>query len=351
MVVVLIPSYKPDEGLLTLLEQLTEQNRYQGIVVVDDGGGETYRSYFERAACLEGVTVVRHAVNQGKGRALKTGINAVMNLYPGAHVVTADADGQHTPTDISRIADELEAADGNTIVLGKRVLGKGTPIKSLLGNTITRWVFTLSTGTKVYDTQTGLRGLPAPLLPELLRIDGERYEYEMNVLLQMPREGAAFKEVEIHTIYIDNNSGSHFHPFRDALMVFSRIIAFAASSLICFGVDYGGYAILLEFENLQPEIAYIGARLVSSLLNFTINRNLVFRASKGSVVKQIAGYYALVLLVMALGYLGVQLGTDFLHWNSYLVKILVDTLLSFVSFMGQRLLVFKPVRRTPPHKA
>lgn len=351
MVVVLIPSYKPDENLLTLLEQLIEQECYQGIVVVDDGGGEAYRSYFDRAERLDGVVVVRHAINQGKGRALKTGINAVMNLYPGAHIVTADADGQHTPADIRRIAEELEMADGNTIVLGKRVLGKGTPMKSLLGNTITRWVFTLSTGTRVYDTQTGLRGLPAPLLPDLLCIDGERYEYEMNVLLQMPREGAVFREIEIHTIYINDNAGTHFHPVRDALLVFSRILAFAASSLICFAVDYAVYAVLLEFENLQPELAYIGARLVSSLLNFTINRNLVFRARKGSVFKQIAGYYALVLLVMGLGYLGVQAGTDHLHWNSYLVKILVDTLLSFVSFMGQRLLVFKPVRRKTLDKA
>lgn len=95
MVVVLIPSYKPDEKLLTLLNALSAQDKYAGLLVVDDGGGETYRPIFERAKEIPGVTVVSHAVNQGKGRALKTGINAAMNLYPGADIVTADADGQH----------------------------------------------------------------------------------------------------------------------------------------------------------------------------------------------------------------------------------------------------------------
>ena len=344
MVVVLIPSYKPDEKLLTLLNALSAQDKYAGLLVVDDGGGETYRPIFERAKEIPGVTVVSHAVNQGKGRALKTGINAAMNLYPGADIVTADADGQHTPEDIARVADALEQADGATIVLGKRVFGKGTPVKSFLGNTITRWVFALSTGTRVYDTQTGLSGLPSALLPDMLHIPGERYEYEMNVLLQAPREGAAFSEIEIRTVYENNNAGSHFHPVRDALLVFTRILSFAASSLICFGVDYGAYAVFMEIRGLPPEFAYVGARIVSSLLNFAINRNLVFRAHKGSVWKQFLGYYALVILVMTLGYFGVRLGTDLFNWNSYLVKILVDSLLSIVSFMGQRLMVFKPAR-------
>ena len=344
MVVVLIPSYKPDEKFLTLLNALSAQDKYAGLLVVDDGGGEAYRPIFERAKEIPGVTVVSHAVNQGKGRALKTGINAAMNLYPGADIVTADADGQHTPEDIARVADALEQADGATIILGKRVFGKGTPVKSFLGNTITRWVFALSTGTRVYDTQTGLRGLPSALLPDMLHIPGERYEYEMNVLLQAPREGAAFSEIEIRTVYENNNAGSHFHPVRDALLVFTRILSFAASSLICFGVDYGAYAVFMEIRGLRPEFAYVGARIVSSLLNFAINRNLVFRAHKGSVWKQFLGYYALVILVMTLGYFGVRLGTDLFNWNSYLVKILVDSLLSIVSFMGQRLMVFKPAR-------
>ncbi len=351
MVVILIPSYKPDDGLLTLLEQLHASKRYEGIVVVDDGSGEKFRPIFDRAEQIGDVTVVRHAVNLGKGRALKTGINAIMDAYPGAHVITADADGQHTPRDICRLADSMEAGPEGIIWLGKRVLGKDTPVKSLFGNTVNRIVFLLITGKMIYDTQTGLRGLPSGLLADMLHIKGERYEYEMNVLLEMVRLGADMKEIEIQTIYINNNSGTHFHPIRDALMVFSRLIAFAASSLISFALDYGAYALLIALCRLQPEFAYIGARLLSSAVNFSINRNLVFGARKGSFAKQILGYYLLAVLVMALGSLGVRWGTDILGWNEYLIKILVDSLLWVLSFMGQRLMVFRPVRAEAKQKA
>lgn len=347
MVVVLIPSYKPDEGLITLLQQLCAQKRYDSIVVVDDGGGETYRSYFDRAKIMDGVHVVHHAVNLGKGRALKTGFNEIMHLYPGAHVVTADADGQHTPKDIARIADELEKTkDHQTIVLGKRVLGKGTPLKSLFGNTLTRWVFALSTGHKVYDTQTGLRGIPAALLPCMMRIAGERYEYEMNMLLYAPKDGVEFKEIVIETVYLNNNAGSHFNPIRDALNVFSRVIAYAASSMLSFIVDYVAYAIFIEFFHQQPQYAFICARAVSSLVNFLINRNVVFGAQKGKIWVQALGYYALVVIIAVLGSLGVEWGTSGpVHLNEYIVKIIVDVALSVVSFLAQRLIIFRPAKK------
>ena len=346
MVVVLIPSYKPDEGLLVLLGQLLEQQRYAGIVVVDDGGREEYNCYFERAKQLENVHVVHHAVNLGKGRALKTGFSEIMRLYPGAHVVTADADGQHTPKDIARIADVLDEGDADTLVLGKRVLGKGTPFKSLFGNTLTRWVFALSSGHKVYDTQTGLRGIPAQMLPLMMRIPGERYEYEMNMLLHAPKDGVQFKEIEIQTVYTDNNSGSHFHPIRDALQVFSRVIAYAASSMLSFIVDYVAYAILIEFFNQQPHYAFIGARAVSSVVNFCINRNVVFGAQKGKLWAQILGYYALVIVVAVLGSMGVEWGTSGpVHLNEYIVKIIVDVLLSVLSFVVQRSIIFRPAKK------
>ena len=345
MVVVLIPSYKPDEGLIVLLQQLCAQKRYDGIVVVDDGGRDEYCGYFDRAKCMQGVHVVHHAVNLGKGRALKTGFNEIMHLYPGAHVVTADADGQHTPEDIARIADALEQGDEQTLVLGKRVLGKGTPFKSLFGNTLTRWVFALSTGHKVYDTQTGLRGIPAQLLETMMHIPGERYEYEMNMLLHAPKDGVQFKEIEIQTVYLNNNEGSHFHPVRDALQVFSRVIAYAASSLLSFIVDYVAYAILIEFFNQLPQFAFIGARAVSSIVNFFLNRNVVFGAQKGKLWAQMLGYYALVIVVAVLGALGVRWGTTAVHMNEYIVKIIVDVLLSILSFVVQRMIIFRPIRK------
>lgn len=94
-VVVLIPAYKPDERLIQLTRKLRDEKL--DVLLVDDGGGEQYASIFEQCRAL-GAEVAVHAVNQGKGRALKTGLNAAMLIWKDmAGVVTADADGQHTP--------------------------------------------------------------------------------------------------------------------------------------------------------------------------------------------------------------------------------------------------------------
>ncbi len=345
MVSVLIPSYKPDERLLVLLRELSRQEDLCGIVVVDDGGGAEFAGIFAEAETIGKVKVVRHAVNLGKGRALKTGINFCMQLFPGADIVTADCDGQHTVADILRVAKELQRADGDTMVTGKRVLPPSVPLRSRFGNGVTRLAYLLSTGKKVYDTQTGLRALPAKWLPEMLKTPGERYEYEMNILLQAPRDGLAIREIPIDVIYIDDNKGSHFNPVRDAIRVFSRIFAFAASSIFCFAIDYAGYAILLSGLHIAPQFSYIGARVVSAVVNFLINRNVVFGAKKGSVVKQAIGYFALALVIMLLGSYGVEHAVSYWGWNEYISKICVDVVLSVVSFLTQRLFIFAPDRK------
>ena len=98
---VLIPAYKPDERLVTLVETLIARGLH--VLVVDDGGQEKFLHIFTRCE-QAGAAVTRHAVNMGKGRALKTGLNEILLRYPDVlGVVTADADGQHTPDDIERV--------------------------------------------------------------------------------------------------------------------------------------------------------------------------------------------------------------------------------------------------------
>ena len=133
---------------------------------------------------------------------------------------------------------------------------------------------------------------------------------------------------------------------RDALRVFSRVLAYAASSMLSFAVDYFCYAVLIELVHLRPELAFIGARAVSSVVNFSLNRNMVFGAQKGSWWKQALGYYALVVVIAVTGSLLVDLGTSApIHLNEYIVKIIVDVMLSVVSFFVQRVLIFRPIRK------
>ncbi len=335
LIPVLIPAYKPDPRMLTLCRELLAAGL--SVLLVDDGGGENYLRLFEEAKAM-GCHVARHAVNLGKGRALKTGINEALLTYPNiAGIVTADADGQHTVKDILRVMDVMRGAPG-TMVTGARALKENVPIKSRLGNTITRYVYRFVTGIRCHDTQTGLRGIPADKLTEILRMPGERYEYEMTMLLRLRELDMPLKEVEIETIYIDDNKGSHFHPVKDAFRVYSVILRFLTSSILSFGVDYGLYLLLLKGVGLVPWLCYGLARVASSLFNYTVNRAAVFggRGGKASIVR----YYALVIVQMAVGALLVDVLSQGVHISASWIKIPVDIVLFFISYIIQRDFVF-----------
>ena len=259
-VVVLIPAYKPDDRLIQLTRELKEEQL--DVLLVDDGGQKPFAPIFEKCRAL-GAEIAVHAVNQGKGRALKTGLNAALNIWPDlSGVVTADADGQHTLRDILRIIEAMREHP-NALVLGSREFTGDVPFKSRWGNRITRFVYALASGVHVSDTQTGLRGLPECAIPAMITIDGERYEYEMNVLLKLRDMKLGVVEVPIETIYIDDNSGSHFNPVRDAIRIYAVIFKYLFSSVTSFAVDYLLYWLCLGVFKLAPLLSYALARLVS----------------------------------------------------------------------------------------
>ena len=133
-IIVLIPAYKPDARMVELVREL--RDNHLDVMLVDDGGQEAFAPLF--AQCRElGAEVAVHTVNLGKGRALKTGINAALLRWPDLRaIVTADADGQHTPKDILRLIDAVDAHP-NTLVLGSRKFTGDVPFKSRWGNRIT----------------------------------------------------------------------------------------------------------------------------------------------------------------------------------------------------------------------
>jgi glycosyltransferase involved in cell wall biosynthesis len=227
--VVLIPSYEPGEQLVSLVGAIRSARHDLPIVIVNDGSAAWFDSVFE-AARADGVTIVRHPRNLGKGRALKTGFSHIAESFPGEDVVCADSDGQHQIRDIMRVADALHGRD-DTIVLGSRGWTGQVPFKSWIGNTLTRRVFRASTGLRVGDTQTGLRAYPASMLPWLQAIEGERFEYEMSVLLDAAKAGFALEEVGIETVYLEGNGSTHFRPLVDSLRVYVPLVKFSVSSL------------------------------------------------------------------------------------------------------------------------
>jgi glycosyltransferase involved in cell wall biosynthesis len=225
---VLVPAWQPESVLARLVEDLATAG-FGAVLLIDDGSGEEWVHLFEALERLPGVYLVRHEENHGKGRALKTGFHYVQTELPElSGVVTADADGQHRVEDIVRVGRALESATSGA-VLGVRAFSGEVPFRNRFGNLLTREVFAALTGVRLSDTQSGLRGFSRELLPELQRIDGERYEYETTVLATLCRRNRAPVEVQIETIYLENNRSSHFDPLRDSMRIYAALLRFVLS--------------------------------------------------------------------------------------------------------------------------
>ena len=245
--IVLIPAYCPDERLIALVQAL--HGMEFTVVVVNDGSKTEHYPIFN--AVSECATVLTHEKNTGKGAALKTGLEYIKNTFAVPYVVvTADADGQHLPQDILLVCEKAQKKIG-CLVLGSRIIGRDAPLRSRFGNGITRLIFRIATGTKIYDTQTGLRAFSNGLTDYMLSVEGERYEYEMNVLLHLGQQNINVEEVPIKAVYLDNNASSHFNPIKDSFKIYREILKFSASSMLSFAVDYGLFCARMKTAILQ----------------------------------------------------------------------------------------------------
>lgn len=357
---ILIPAYKPDDRLPAYAAELHAAGA-AAVVVVDDGSGEEFGPVFD-AAEAAGATVLRYTPNRGKGYALRTGLTyAKENLPECGIIVTADADGQHRAADVLRMV-EKQAEYGDGLLLGSRDFSQAdVPFKSRAGNRITSVVFRLFYGTWVSDTQTGLRAFSRDLLDLMISVPGDRYEYEMKVLIACAENGIPMRPLTIETVYENNNEGSHFRPFRDSARIYQVILSsflkFAASSILSFCVDYLCYLLInLLLEKYVPALNgsfnilffhFVGhilvatalARIISGTFNFTLNRRVVFKqGTKGKCFKR---FLCVFFLNMFLSAALVSMLHLFLGVNENVIKIPVDVCLFMLSYTLQKRWVFK----------
>ena len=349
--VILIPSLEPDERLPAYIRKLKEGG-FAHIVVIDDGSSEAYQPIFDEVDAVEDTVVLHHEVNKGKGVALKTGYKWIMENLPDiTGVITADADGQHTVPDCLHLAEQLEKGE-KALYLGSRDfnLDNEAP-KSKSGNKITSALFKLMYGQYLPDTQTGLRAFRKEELPFMMDVEGERYEYEMKVLIACSRARIPMIPITIETIYEDDNKGTHFHPIRDSWRVykvlFGSFFKFMASSLSCWALDQGLFNLLnlAVFANGEKKsatlilISTVIARVVSATVNFLLNRKFVFE-ERGKAGKSFLKYVALCVVIMLLSAGGTWLLSQ-TGMSSTVAKLIVDALLYFLSYRFQERWVFR----------
>ena len=352
--VILIPSLEPDDRLPAYLGQLRERG-FERMVVVDDGSSEKTQPLFDEMARMEGVTVLHHDVNHGKGVALKTGYAWIRDNLPEiSGVITADADGQHTVEDCWRLAEAL-AEGKRALYLGSRDFNlPNVPARSRKGNKITSAVFWALYGQYLPDTQTGLRAFRREELSFMIDVSGERYEYEMNVLIACARASIPMIPLTIETVYENDNAGSHFHPVRDSIRIYKVILGnfvkFMGASIASFLIDQGVFA-LMEFVVLAgvtwpltsvQGLSTLVARLVSAPCNFLMNRSFVFRFKQNTAVTALK-YAALAISLLVLSWLGVALlgALGMPKFLDNLSKLIIDTILYFLSYRVQNKWIFR----------
>ena len=358
---VVLPSLDPDEKLHAVIEGLLEYG-FTDIILVNDGSKPENLHYFEDevAAHPDVIHLLHHEVNKGKGAALKNAFTWFLKNRPkAAGVVTVDGDNQHHPEDTRACCEKM--LETGKIVLGCRDFSLDhVPPRSRFGNKMTSGIFKIFVGMNISDTQTGLRAIPKKELKLISTVKGDRFEYETNMLLAMKQNAIPFEEVKIRTVYIEENASSHFHPIRDSWRIYKLILAhffrYTLSSITSAVVDTGAYTLLgWILKNFLTGLsltaaAGVGARVISSLLNFYLNKKLVFQCQR-STFKTLIRYYSLAIPIMAAQVLLTQgvyavLGIgDNEGGLRTLIYAIVMTVLYVVSFMVQQRWVFANRRK------
>jgi putative flippase GtrA len=336
-IAVLIPAFEPDNRLVGLVEALSA-SAVAAIVVINDGSGPQHDRYFQAVKSLPKVHLLEHAVNLGKGAALKFGINYALCAFPHHWgVVTADADGQHSPEDVFKVAQRL-CAEPHKLVLGVRTFGKTVPFRSRLGNHLTSAVMYLSTGQRIADTQTGLRGIPHSLMQRLLRVPGTGYEFELGMLIICKHSSQPMVQENIQTIYIDRNSSSHFNPVLDSLRIYFTLFRFSIVSILTALLDNSIFYLMLNCS-LGVGLAQIAGRLAAIAFNYPAGRKAVFLSQQ----RHRTVFPKYLLSVIGSGLISYAL-IRFLSSNLFLgvlpAKIIAESILFVFNFAVQRDFVF-----------
>ena len=275
-----IPAYEPDDTLLAIVNELGELCPELNIIVVNDGSRSNLAiDVFRRIRGLPNCQLLEHEHNQGKGAALKSGFKEIINKGSTAGlVVTADADGQHLPTDIIKV---MEAGNRTSAtVLGVRNISLPMPLRSFLGNSITKRLMGLILGINVTDTQSGLRAFPLNMLQRFIDTPGDGYDYEMRQLTDI-LISSQFTEVSIQTIYEPGNPTSHFHPLFDSMKIYWVLMRHSIVSLCIGALDF---IILISLVTLGVNVtlSVLVSRLLSGVFYFSAMRKGVFKTGYSS---------------------------------------------------------------------
>ena len=338
---VIIPSLDPDKRLRSVVENLIKAG-FKDIIVINDGSNKENLKFFPEG---EYITTITHHKNLGKGAALKTAYKYIIENRPDSKgVVTCDGDGQHLASDTVKVVEKM--LESGSFVLGVRNFSlPNVPFKSRLGNRTSSLLLSMFCGIKTQDTQTGLRSFPAKLLSKMIQVKGDRFEYETNVLIELQSMNTTYTEVEIKTVYLDENKGSHYRPFADTMRILSLMIKYFLSSLISFIADILVFTLLHSYFLCSVLLSTVIARILSSAINFVLNKKVVFK-NKSLIINTLLKYVLLAVPIMLISALGLKAIAFLFNIENgsvslTFIKMIIDTILFILNFRIQKTWVFK----------
>lgn len=322
MDVIIIPAYEPDGELVRLVNKLCNHNLE--IVVVDDGSGENYKDIF--AAISDKTHIVTLEKNCGKGAALKAGMRYIKEKLPECeYFITCDADGQHRPQDVLRVSEQLHK--GNNFVLTVRQRKGKIPLRSRVGNDLSKIVYTLLTNRYLSDNQSGLRGFSRSNLDWLIEVEKNNYDYEMNVLYYAAKMGLKITTLTIDAIYIENNASSHFNPIADTVKIYKSLFTLARGTLFSLLVAEALVIIAsFIFNNRYIEIIIPSVGAIALLSCILLNKFVFLkRITQGeyltTIVYTVISYFVYTLMCLLISLIIPNI-TLFLNFNLvYLICI------------------------------
>lgn len=349
-IIILIPSLNPDDKMEGVVSDLFHAGFHE-IFLVDDGSDQKNKCYFQNMKEKFQCNVLTHCTNLGKGRALKTGLNEIANtMMDYAGVITVDGDGQHLIGDIEKLAEKLyvnQKQGKEALIMGCRDFSADkVPFRSRMGNIATSKVMAFLCGIHLSDTQTGLRGISEKTVSRLVALPGERFEYELNMILFAKENEIPIEEILISTVYLEENKSSHFRPLQDSIKIYAQFGRFIFSSISSFVVDIILFTAFLHFigflpveQTLHISVCTIGARILSAIYNYMLNKKKVFgnkQHPKNSMVR----YAILAIMQCMLSAFFVSFIFSRITVSASIIKIIVDSCLFLVSFQIQREWVF-----------
>lgn len=347
---IIIPSLDPDYRMIELIDDLHKAG-INNIVICNDGSSEKYESFYEIAKEKYGCVIIKHENNMGKGRALKDSfLYCIENMDDLLGCITADSDGQHSVECILKCMESMKVHP-QKLILGVRNFDEiGVPWKSRWGNMLTSKVCKYFCGINISDTQTGLRGIPAFFMKELLNVPGERFEFETQMLIETINR-VEIEEVTIKTIYdsVDNHA-THFNPVKDSIRIYKifgkMFFKYIFSSMSSCVVDI---LLFILFEmiicRLFPQFRFyiaastVMARLLSATYNYLLNHKFVFKSNKEHKTSLIK-YASLAGVQMMCSALFTSILAISPRFTDVVAKIIVDTTLFFISYYLQRKYIF-----------